>query len=95
MDPSALSAWGRTVTLLLADEEMAEELPEGEYREYFGPDYLLHIGLKSDVENLNTPAYLESLRIQLLQNISQCCALVTSMRMHHWPACKPFERCAG
>ena len=51
---------------------MADDLPENEYREYFGPDYKLHSTAKAtDIDNLNSPQYLESLKIQLLQNIAR------------------------
>ena len=51
---------------------MADDLPENEYREYFGPDYKLHSTAKhTDIDNLNSPQYLESLKIQLLQNIAR------------------------
>ncbi len=43
------------------------ELPYNEYYEYFGPDYQLHI-TPSNMENLNTPKYLE--RIQCVARAS-------------------------
>lgn len=50
---------------------MEDELPESEYREYFGPEYKLRGSPTEDIENLNSPQYLESLKTTLLQNISR------------------------
>lgn len=54
---------------------MADELPESEYREYFGPEYKLCAFACTDIENLNSLQYLESLKNQLLHNISRCLPL--------------------
>ncbi len=54
--------------------ELEDELPENEYREYFAPDYRLHIPLRSDVENLNTREYLDQLKRKLFANIARCAA---------------------
>ena len=55
----------------LVGEDLADELPDSEYREYFGPDYKLHAFTHNDLENLNSPQYLEFLRNQVLQNLSR------------------------
>lgn len=54
-----------------AGSELADDLPDSEYKEYFGPDYKLHACSHNDVENLNSPQYLESIRNQVLQNLSR------------------------
>lgn len=53
-------------TSILAGEEIKDELPFNDYFEYFGPDYRLHLPV-SNMENLNSPEYLERTKIQLLE----------------------------
>ena len=47
-------------------EDVKDELPYNDYFEYFGPDYRLHLPV-SNMENLNSPEYLEKTKIQLLE----------------------------
>jgi hypothetical protein len=56
---------------LIAGKELDDDLPDNEYKEYFGPDYKLHAKTLNDKRNDNSQQYLESLKIQLLQNISK------------------------
>jgi histone deacetylase 1/2 len=53
-------------TSILAGEPIKDELPFNDYFEYFGPDYRLHLPV-SNMENLNSPEYLERTKIQLLE----------------------------
>jgi histone deacetylase 1/2 len=53
-------------TGLALDTAMADELPYNQYYEYYGPDFNLHIQ-PSNMENLNTPNYLQKQETFLLQ----------------------------
>lgn len=57
-------------TSILAGEEIKDELPFNDYFEYFGPDYRLHLPV-SNMENLNSRAYLERTKIQLLDILKE------------------------
>jgi histone deacetylase 1/2 len=52
-------------TAVLTGEDVKDELPFNDYFEYFGPDYRLHLPV-SNLENLNSPEYLERTKCQLL-----------------------------
>ena len=54
-----------------AGVEMEDALPENEYKEYFAPDYRLHIETQSNRENLNTNEYLEKVKQRLMENLSR------------------------
>jgi histone deacetylase 1/2 len=49
--------------------DLQDKLPYNEYYGYFGPDYTLNYS-PSNMENKNSRAYLDSLRVKLLQNLS-------------------------
>lgn len=68
-----------------AGTELADTLPDSEYREYFGPDYKLHACTHNDLENLNSGQYLESVRNQVLQNLSRYAAVdvIASVLSHN------------
>ena len=51
------------------DQDLDDKLPPNEYYEYFGPDYRLHF-TPSNMENMNTLPYIESVKNQLLENLS-------------------------
>jgi histone deacetylase 1/2 len=51
-------------TSLLVDEKLPQEIPFNDYYEYYGPDFNLHI-TPSNMENQNTPKYLENHAIEL------------------------------
>jgi len=57
-------------TGLALDTSMADELPYNTYYEYYGPDFNLHIQ-PSNMENLNTPNYLQKQESALLQALKQ------------------------
>lgn len=48
---------------------MKDALPYNDYFEYYGPDYRLHMPV-SNMENLNTPEYLDSVKVNYVFNIS-------------------------
>jgi histone deacetylase 1/2 len=56
----------------LTSEVPRAELPYNEYYEYFGPDYQLHI-TPSNMENLNTPKYLERIQCVLRASAASSC----------------------
>ena len=53
-------------TSVLLDTPVKDTLPYNDYFEYFGPDYRLHLPV-SNMENLNSPKYLEDMTLQCLQ----------------------------
>lgn len=53
-------------TAVMLGEDVKDELPYNDYFEYFGPDHRLHLPV-SNMENLNSPQYLEQTKIQLLE----------------------------
>eukprot|EP01017_Pseudomicrothorax_dubius_P045809 TRINITY_DN7980_c0_g1_i5.p1 TRINITY_DN7980_c0_g1~~TRINITY_DN7980_c0_g1_i5.p1 ORF type:complete len:132 (+),score=40.81 TRINITY_DN7980_c0_g1_i5:115-510(+) len=57
-------------TGILLDEELPNEIPENSYREYFCPEYKLHIPV-SNMENLNLPGDLERVKNYLLEKLRQ------------------------
>jgi len=56
-------------TACLVDQELEDKLPPNEYYEYFGPDYRLHF-TPSNMENVNDLPYIERIKAQLLENLS-------------------------
>ena len=57
-------------TSCLVDMDLEDKLPPNEYYEYFGPDYRLHF-TPSNMENLNTPEFIERIKTQLLEQLQQ------------------------
>lgn len=57
-------------TSVLMGEEIKDELPFNAYFEYFGPDYRLNLPV-SNMENLNSPEYLQETKEELLQILSR------------------------
>jgi len=53
-------------TALLLDTPVKDTLPYNDYFEYYGPDYRLHLPV-SNMQNLNSPKYLEEIKLQVLQ----------------------------
>ena len=65
--------WTYETSVLLGMEgesEIRDALPYNDYFEYFGPDYRLHLPV-SNMENLNSTAYLEKTKVQLLEVLRQ------------------------
>ncbi|XP_006454763.1 hypothetical protein AGABI2DRAFT_198321 [Agaricus bisporus var. bisporus H97] len=57
-------------TGLAAGFELAPDIPVNEYYEYFGPDYRLDVK-SSNVDDMNTPAYLERVKRIVMENLRQ------------------------
>ena len=57
-------------TSVLLDTDIKDALPYNDYFEYFGPDYRMHMPV-SNMENLNTPKYLDKVKTDLLQILSE------------------------
>ncbi|CAL1696435.1 unnamed protein product [Somion occarium] len=55
-------------TGLATGVELGPEIPMNEYYEYFGPDYQLDVK-SSNMEDMNTPGYLERVKNIVMQNI--------------------------
>lgn len=56
-------------TSLAVDVKLQDELPYNNYYEYYGPEFQLHI-VPSNMENQNSPRYLEKQRNMLLEYLS-------------------------
>jgi histone deacetylase 1/2 len=50
--------------------ELEDKMPVNDYSEYFGPTHTLQIQ-PSNMENQNTPEYLEGVRNRILENLSK------------------------
>ncbi|KAK9779704.1 hypothetical protein AB5N19_08213 [Seiridium cardinale] len=70
-------------TGLLVDANMPKTLPFNEYYEYYGPDYELAVRA-SNMENANSPEYLEKIKNQLVENLRRT-AHVPSVQMQDIP----------
>ena len=57
--------------LLDTGKQMDDQLPAHEYTNNYGPDFRLHIPVRTGKENLNSPERLARLRDALLENISR------------------------
>ncbi|KAI1262926.1 histone deacetylase RpdA/Rpd3 [Xylariaceae sp. FL1019] len=71
-------------TGLLVDANMEKTLPFNEYYEYYGPDYELAVRA-SNMENANSPEYLEKIKNQLIENLRRT-AHVPSVQMQDVPS---------
>lgn len=60
-----------TGVILGKDKQMEDELPPHAYTNNYGPDFRLHIPVRTGKENLNSPERIAKLRNELLQNISR------------------------
>ena len=58
-------------TSVLLETPVKDALPYNDYFEYFAPDYKLHTPV-SNMENLNTPKYMDDIRSQVLDILSSC-----------------------
>jgi len=57
-------------TGIAAGQELSPQVPVNEYYEYFGPDYTLDVR-PNNMEDLNTPSYLERVKMQVFENLRQ------------------------
>lgn len=53
-------------TAVLLDTPIQDTLPFNDYYEYYGPEFRMHLPV-SNMENQNSPKYLENIRVQVLQ----------------------------
>ncbi|OTA94072.1 hypothetical protein M434DRAFT_394975 [Hypoxylon sp. CO27-5] len=70
-------------TGLLVDAKMDRTLPFNEYYDYYGPDFTLDVRA-SNMENANSPEYLEKIKNQLIENLRRT-AHVPSVQMQDVP----------
>lgn len=56
-------------TGVLAGVNLSDDLPETTYHEFFGPDYKLHPPLTGHIQNLNTRASLERIRVTIREKL--------------------------
>ncbi|GAA5815212.1 histone deacetylase [Mucor flavus] len=57
-------------TGVVVGEDIGPDMPYNDYYEYFGPDYKLDVR-PSNMENMNTPDYLEKIKTQVFENLSR------------------------
>ncbi|KAI8967864.1 hypothetical protein BDF20DRAFT_908188 [Mycotypha africana] len=57
-------------TGVVVGQEVGPDMPYNDYYEYYGPDYKLDVR-PSNMENMNTPDYLEKIKTQVFQNLSR------------------------
>lgn len=70
-------------TSILVDQPVSEDLPYNDYFEYYGPDYKLKVEA-SNMENMNTPAYLDRIKAQIVENLRSL-PFAPSVGMHEVP----------
>jgi len=71
-------------TSLLVDEQISNEIPYGEYFEYFGPDFSLHPEVIKRQENANSKQYLETIIKSVSDNL-KCLDNSPSVQMQDVP----------
>ncbi|OQR83522.1 histone deacetylase, partial [Thraustotheca clavata] len=76
-------------TSVLLGQEIPDAMPYNDYFEYFGPEYRLHMPV-SNMENLNTPAYLNSIKQQLFEQLRNV-EPVPSVPFQNIPPSYPVE----
>lgn len=60
--------WAYETAVLLDQPDVSNDIPFNDYYEYYAPDYTLHL-TPEPMENLNDPGMLESVRIEILQQL--------------------------
>jgi len=75
-------------TAVLTDTPISDDLPNCAYYEYFSPEYKLHTlteaSYRDVIENVNTLAYVDNIKREVLQNLSHLDA-APSVQMHYVP----------
>ncbi|KAG2182274.1 hypothetical protein INT43_007201 [Umbelopsis isabellina] len=71
-------------TGVVVGQELTPAMPYNDYYEYFGPDYRLDVKA-SNMENMNTPEYLEKIKLQVFENLSRT-AFAPSVQIQEVPA---------
>ncbi|KAF2859439.1 hypothetical protein K470DRAFT_271610 [Piedraia hortae CBS 480.64] len=74
-------------TSALVGVDLPSELPFTDYYEYYAPEFELDVK-PSNMENLNTPEYLERIKTQVYENLRRTQA-VPSVQMHDVPRHPP------
>lgn len=72
-------------TSLLVDEQINNEIPYGEYFEYFGPDFSLHPEVIKRQDNANSKQYLETIVKSVYENL-KCLDHSPSVQMQDVPS---------
>lgn len=62
--------WAYETAVLVNQPNVPNAIPYNDYYEYYAPDYELHLGQDPTMENLNTPKMLDSIRVDILQQLS-------------------------
>ena len=68
----------------LVGAEMGAELPFTDYYEYYSPDFELDVR-PSNMDNANSPEYLEKIKIQVLENLKRTTQSAPSVQMQDVP----------
>ena len=71
-------------TGLLVGVEMGNELPFTDYYEYYAPDFELDVR-PSNMDNANSPEYLEKIKHQVLENLRRTTQAAPSVQMQDVP----------
>ena len=71
-------------TAVCLDVKLPNSLPRNDYYEYFGPDYSLRPNKFPFIENVNSKAYLNSVRQQVFENLNSIIH-APSVQMHEAP----------
>ena len=75
--------WAYETAVLLDQPDIPNDIPFNDYYEYYAPDYTLHL-TPEPMENLNSKSMLESVRIELLQQLQDLQG-APSVAMHEVP----------
>lgn len=68
----------------LVGTDMGPELPFTDYYEYYSPDFELDVK-PSNMDNANSPEYLEKIKAQVLENLKRTTQHAPSVQMHDVP----------
>lgn len=68
----------------LVGVEMGPDLPFTDYYEYYSPDFELDVK-PSNMDNANSPEYLEKIKTQVLENLKRTTQHAPSVQMHDVP----------
>ena len=67
---SVAKCWAlETAVLVGQDKELADELPDNAYHDYFTPDFRLNAARKRIMEDENSKAEVERIKIEVLENL--------------------------
>ena len=67
---SVAKCWAlETAVLVGQDKQLADELPDNAYHDYFTPDFRLNASRKRIMEDENSKAEVERIKIEVLENL--------------------------